>query len=81
MDEFNLCWAKLETLIFYIEDSQTIWDCGLPSGSLLRKPLKSVTYIIETLKKHLKGLELSQGEGSQIRALIAARFVHSDAAA
>ena len=77
MDEFNVCSQKLETLIFHIAHSDYLSlstdipgeDCGL-----LWEPLKSVTCIIETLKLAFEGLELSQDEGSQIRALIAARY-------
>jgi large subunit ribosomal protein L40e len=77
MDEFNVCSQKLETLIFHIAHSDYLSlstdipgeDCGL-----LWEPLKSVTYITETLKQHFEGLTLTFDEGLQIRALIAARY-------
>jgi ubiquitin len=77
VDDFNVCPAKVETLLFHID---RVWRRGrLGPGcegdcNLLREPLKSVTCIIETLKLAFEGLELSQDEGSQIRALIAARY-------
>ena len=74
MDEFNLCPAKFETLIFYILMSDDLTDGAEPGGGLLVKPLKSVPYITDTLLKYFEGLELSPDEGSQLRAIISARF-------
>ena len=77
VDEFNVCPAKIETLLFHID---RVWRRSRRGQGVcqdrnpLREPLKSVTCIIEILKQHWKGLELSQDEGSQIRALIAARY-------
>ena len=79
MDEFNLCPAKLKTLIFYIVQSDYLAEFGpehKSGGGLLMGPLESIRYTISLLTEHehFKGLHLTIDEGAKLRKMIAEKF-------
>ena len=67
MELFNICSAKVETLLIWIVNKDDL-------ARLLKSPLKSVNYIRQTLEKFFTGLDLTDEEASKLRKMIADKF-------
>jgi len=63
---FNVCPAKLETLMWLIIQSDYLTEFA----GLLFAPLKSVNFIMKTLTDHFPGMVLTENEGRKLRLMI-----------